>query len=247
MVITSKKLQENLGISTRVADFFANERPVPADNLFWENKRIYISAGFGFLTIPLIYDLVFKLGVSENDLLSDEHVSLMEFGFDKFMQYEHGLLSFPAFIGEMHNLMKNKIKQTNLADDLFALFMGEKPKHFEFETKHKALARSDSFLFTLVDLDVTDAWVKEFLPYWYAIARPILLLDDFKDLLTDRMKNEENTIIELGNDEKAMKVAYEMGIQDLKRLETINPKLSKYMMNLLKESLLYDYIQVDLD
>jgi len=84
MVITSKKLQENLGVSTKVADFFANERPVPADNLFWKNKRIYISAGFGFLTIPLIYDLVFKLGVSENDLLSHEHVSLMEFGFDKF-------------------------------------------------------------------------------------------------------------------------------------------------------------------
>ncbi len=247
MVITSKKLQENLGVSSRVADFFANERPIPADNLFWKNKRIYISAGFGFLTIPLIYDLVFKLGVPEKVLLSDDHVSLMEIGFDKFMQYERGALDFTAFIGEMQTLMENKIKQKNLAADLFALFKGETPMNFEFETKHKALARSDSFLFTLVDLDVTDEWVKDFLPYWYAIARPILLLDDFKDLLTDRIKNEENTIIELGNDDKAMKAAYEMGVQDLKKLETINPKLSKYMMNLLKESLLYDYIQVDLE
>ena len=144
------------------------------------------------------------------------------------------------------SLLENKVKQTKLAEDLFALFSGEKPKHFVFETKHIALARSDSFLFTLVDLDVTDEWVENLLPYWYALARPILLMDDFKDLPSDRQKKEENTIIELGNDRNAINSAYELGVGDLKKLEIVNPKLAKYMSVLLKESLLYDHIQAEL-
>ena len=81
MVITSRKLQDQLGVNSRIADYFANERPVPVNNLFWKNKRIYISGGFGFLTIPLAFDLIHKSGVPLELLLNDEHVSSMEKGF----------------------------------------------------------------------------------------------------------------------------------------------------------------------
>ncbi|MBY0476150.1 MAG: hypothetical protein K2Q24_00745 [Chitinophagaceae bacterium] len=246
MVITSRKLQDNLGINAEIADYFANERAIPQDNLFWRNKRVYISGGFGFLTIPLVYDLLCKLGVSEDILLEDDHVTLMEKGFDRFMRYENNEYSFDVFLQEMQALLNGKIKQQKLADDLFALVKGGSTTHFTFETTHKALARSDSFLFTILDLPLSDSWVEHFLPYWYAVARPILLLDDFKDLEDDRLKNEENTIIELGNDRHAIEAAYEMGLADIRIIETINPQLAKYMKNMLKESLLYDHIQKEL-
>jgi len=246
MVITSRKLEQELGINSTIATYFANERKVPAHNLFWENKRIYISTGFGFLTIPLIFDLVHKCGVSLDLLLSDEHVSLMEQGFHKLKQYESEEIAFADFIAECKILLQDKIKQPHLASDLFTVFSGKQAAHFKFETTHKALARSDSFLFTLVDLELTDEWVNQFLPYWYSLARPILLLDDFKDLEEDRIKGDENTIIELGNNAAAIELAYNMGMADLNLLGTVNPLLANYMRRFLTQALGYAHIKKEL-
>ena len=246
MVITSRKLQDQLGVNSRIADYFANERPVPVNNLFWGKKRIYISGGFGFLTIPFAFDLIHKLGVPLELLLNDEHVSLMENGFNQLKRYENKEISFEQFLNNCKQLWEPHLKQERLAGDLYDVLSGKGSNYFKFETKHRALARSDAFLFTLVDLELTDKWVEEFLPYWYSLARPILLLDDFKDLVEDRQNKDENTIIELGNNAEGIRAAYELGIKDLDKLTTINPNLSKYMLNYLKESLLYDHIKNEL-
>lgn len=242
MVITSRKLQDSLGISPEIANYFANERQVPADNLFWEKKRVYISGGFGYLTIPIVFDLVYRSGISLDLLLDDQHVSLMEKGFHSLKRYEKAESTFEEFLNDCRVLLDGKIKQQKLASDLFDLFSGKSPRYFKFETTHKALARSDSFLFTLVDLDVTDEWVEKFLSYWYAVARPILLLDDFKDLIEDRANKDDNTIIELGNDAGAIKKAYQFGMNDLDRLKEINPVLAKFMQGLLSDALTYRHI-----
>ncbi len=242
MVVTSRRLQDSLGVCPEIAEYFANERKVPVDNLFWEKKRIYLSAGFGYLTIPLVFDLLYRSGVELDVLLSDEHVSLMEKGFHSLKLYEKGDCSFDDFLNDCHVLLSGRIKQQKLASDLFDLFSGKEPQFFKFETKHKALARSDSFLFTLVDLQVTDEWVESFLPVWYSIARPILLLDDFKDLIEDRVSKDENTIVELGNDADAIKAAYQLGNNDIKVLNEVNPMLGKFMQSLLDDALNYKHI-----
>lgn len=247
MVVTSRKLQDNLGVNKKIADYFANERAVPQNNLFWKNKRIYLSVGFGFLTIPLTFDLIHKLGVPLDILLSDEHVTLMEEGFHQLKCYENETISFHEFLQQCKQLLSPYIKQKKLAADLFTTLSGGEPQYFQFEAKHKALARSDSFLFTLVDLDLSDLWVTNFLPYWYAVARPILLLDDFKDLQEDRRTNDENTIIELGNNKRAIEAAFELGMQDLEKLKSINPQLAKYMQYDLNDALLYDHIQAEIN
>lgn len=246
MVITSNILQSQLGIDSEIADYFANDRPIPKNNLFWGTKRIYVSAGFGFLTIPLAFDLMYKLGIPKLQLLNDAHVGIMEDGFDKLKRYENKEYSLEQFTLACMQILSGKIKQQHLAADLFSTFSGKAPAYFQFEQTNKSLARSDSFLFTLVDLDVTDEWVSKFLPYWYSLARPILLLDDFKDLEEDRRDNDENVIIELGNNKEAILRAYEIGENDLVTLGEMNPKLSKFIKTFLKQTLAYDYIAKEL-
>ncbi|MFN9114658.1 MAG: hypothetical protein ACK5XN_31740 [Bacteroidota bacterium] len=244
MVITSRILQDKLGINPIIADYFANKRAVPANNLFWKDKRIYLSVGFGFLTIPFAFDLMHKMGLSPEVLLDEQHVSLMEEGFDRLKRYEIQEISLEEFTNSCAVLLKDKIRQLNLSRDLFGLFSGAAPSSFTFETRHKALARSDFFLFTLVDLDVSDEWVTAFLPYWYALARPILLLDDFSDLEEDRLSGEENTIIEFGDDKEAVEKAYQLGKSDLDKLAELNPSLAAFIEGLLKDSLNYEPIRV---
>lgn len=247
MVLTAHMLQTNLGIHPTIADYFANQRAVPANNLFWEGKRIYLSAGFGFLTIPIVFDLQHRMGIPLEALLSDAHVTLMEQGFDKLKQYENKSLDMFSFLEECKLLLQDKIVQHHLATDLFNRLSGKKAVYFQFEEKHKALARSDMFLFTLVDLHITDEWVHQFLPIWYAAARPILLFDDFVDLEEDRQTGEtENTIIELGNDKAAILQAYEMGKVDIQRLSAVNKQLSEFLQNKLDGCMQRRYIQEQL-
>ena len=246
MVITSNILQSQLGIDGEIADYFANNRPIPKNNLFWGTKRIYISAGFGFLTIPLSLDLMHKLGISKDLLLNDEHVTRMEEGFDKLKRYENKEYTLKQFTHACKQILEGNIKQKHLAADLFNVFSGKQPEYFKFEQTYKSLARSDSFLFTLVDLDITDEWVRKFLPYWYSLARPILLLDDFKDLEEDRRDGDDNIIIELGNNAEAVDKAFQLGVADLELLAKINPKLSKFINSFLKEALMNEYIRKEL-
>lgn len=243
MVITARKLESEMGINSEIAHYFANERKVPTDNAYWRNKRIYISFGFGFQAIPFMFDLVHKCGIPTDVLLQEDHVSLMEQGFDKVGKYESNEITFPEFLTECKLLLQGRVKQQHLAADLFALFSGKPTSYFEFETKHKALARSDSFLFTLVDLDVSDEWVKSFLPIWYSLARPVLLLDDFKDLEDDRKNGDENMILELGDNAEAVKKAYDFGMQDLQTLRPVNLKLANYIEDFFKKSLMQEHIR----
>lgn len=246
MVVTSRILNRDLGIDEEIADFFANKRAVPANNRFWNNKRIYLSAGFGFLTIPIAFDLFFRKGISKDMLLNDGHVTLMEEGFDRLKRFEILEITEGELIDECKKILSGKVRQQHLAADIFRLLSGKSPEHFQFETKYKALLRSDIFLLTLVDLDITDEWMNNFLPYWYAAARPILLLDDFKDLEEDRRLNEENTIIEMGNDKQAILDAYQLGINDLNLLAEVNPKLSAFIKTFLADALNTQYIREQL-
>ncbi|XVJ64678.1 MAG: hypothetical protein HEQ40_00340 [Lacibacter sp.] len=246
MVITSKILNRDLGIDEEIADYFANKRLVPVNNRFWGNKRIYISAGFGFLTIPIAYDLFFRKGIAKDLLLNDEHVTLMEEGFDRLKRFELLEISGAELIDECKKILSGKVRQQHLAADIFRLLSGGNPEYFQFETKYKALLRSDIFLLTLVDIDITNEWINNFLPYWYAAARPILLLDDFKDLEEDRKLNEENTIIEMGNDKQAILDAYKLGIDDLNLLADVNPRLSVFLKTFLEDALNIQYIREQL-
>jgi hypothetical protein len=243
MVITSRKLELEMGINSEIAHYFTNVRKVPSENAYWRNKRVYISFGLGFQAIPFMFDLVHKCGISTDVLLQEDHVTLMETGFDKVGLYENNEISFEEFLSQCKKLLQGKVKQYHLAADLFAVFSGSDTQYFKFETKHKALSRSDSFLFTLVDLDLTDEWVTDFLPLWYSMARPILLLDDFKDLEEDRHNKDENMILELGDDANAVKLAYDFGMQDLARLAKVNPKLANYIEDIFKKALNMEHIR----
>ena len=247
MVVTAHMLHHDMGVDEAIADYFANQRPVPQHNLFWKGKHIYLSAGFGTLTIPLVYDLQLKMGVDKADLLHDAHVALMEAGFDLLSRYENRFIDLPGFLQACKLLLAGKIKQQHLVQDLFSFFSNTSPVYFAFDRNHASLARSDMFLFTLADLNVSDEWVTTFLPYWYAVARPILIMDDFMDLEEDRLTGEkENIIIELGNNPEAIYKAFEMGMDDLHRLATVNEKLAEHIMLRLQQCMNKKYIRAQL-
>src|SRR4051812_25468824 len=77
MFISTKQLVNSYGIEHDIAEFFVEREP-PVDNLYWNEKLLYLRPAPGYLFIPLIIDLLNKLGIKRDFLLSESFVNLME-------------------------------------------------------------------------------------------------------------------------------------------------------------------------
>ena len=74
MFISTNQLIKKYGIDNKIAGFFVEREP-PADNLYWHEKLLYLRPAPGYLFIPLIVDLLYKIGIKREDLLSENFVS----------------------------------------------------------------------------------------------------------------------------------------------------------------------------
>ena len=97
MFISAYQLQHEMGVDPSIARFFV-DRPVPENNSFWKGRLLYIGFGNGYLSIPVYYDLLFRIGLPLELLLSEAHVLLME----KIMHY--AILQERAEIGKKEEL-----------------------------------------------------------------------------------------------------------------------------------------------
>src|SRR4051794_25269752 len=77
MFISADYLSIGYGVGNAIARFFVDREP-PADNLYWKGKLLYLRPTPGYLFIPLIVDLLYKLNISKQQLMSEEFVSTME-------------------------------------------------------------------------------------------------------------------------------------------------------------------------
>src|ERR1044072_972055 len=144
-MFTSKEhLHFNLGVDLEIAAFFV-DRKVPSDNMYWKNRYLYVAGGTGFLFIPLFFDLQFRMGIDKKLVLDETYIQLMEDVLDSAARYEFEQISFEEHIRNCRQLMKNKIKNENLYNDLVNYFTNEDLKPYKnIGPFSKALNRGDS-------------------------------------------------------------------------------------------------------
>ena len=77
-MFTSKDdLKLGYGVDMEIGKFLT-DRKVPEDNLYWKNRLLYIIPMPGYLFIPLYMDIQFRLGLPKAELLSEQHLQLLE-------------------------------------------------------------------------------------------------------------------------------------------------------------------------
>src|SRR5882762_6072593 len=109
MFISVDYLHLNYGVDKTIARFFV-DRKVPADNAFWRKRLLYIGRGNGFVSIPVYYDLLFRIGVSKDLLLAESHVQLMERVMHYAILTEFGELDHARQLEEIKTLFEARIK-----------------------------------------------------------------------------------------------------------------------------------------
>jgi hypothetical protein len=236
MVITKHFLSEKLGLDFEIAEFFADRKP-PANNLYWHKKFLYLSFGTGYLIIPIIIDVLYKSGIDKKILLDPERIARMEEGFDVVAQHEVKRISFETHIEKLATLFNKTDANIHLIEDLLRYFNKQPTHRFALGTSVSALDRADAFIFTFADLPVDELSLKNLITRWYHVAATLLLLDDLVDLEDDVAKQEENAVIELGYNKKAMEQAQQILNSNMRALAEINPALVAFLQKIADSAL----------
>jgi hypothetical protein len=226
-MFTSKDdLKLGYGVDMEIGKFLI-DRKVPAGNLYWKNRLLYIVPMPGYLFIPQYMDIQYRLGLSKAELLSEQHLQLMEAILHSAARLESKEIDFEAHIAECIALAEPVCKNPSLLQDLIYYFSGEKEKSgVALGTPYGSLNRADAYLFSLCCFDFDSALKKKLVDAWYALIVFYLIIDDLQDIQSDFEQQEENAVIEAGLNEEGAKSLEALIHQSYQVMNTVNPVMA---------------------
>jgi hypothetical protein len=228
MYISVKRLKEDMGVDPAIARFFV-DRKIPAGNIFWKNRLLYVGKGNGYISIPVYYDLLYRIGVPKDFLLEEEHVRLMEQLMHFAILAEYREIAYAEELSSIRELYRKRLKNPPFFTELCAYL--EQPvlrPLGRLGRPQPALNRADVFLFILTDLDLPDKILDQAVSAWYALHPTYLIMDDIHDYEKDKEQSEENVILDFGDGEAGFAAAFATLHKNSMFLQSINPVLAAY-------------------
>jgi hypothetical protein len=222
MFVSAGFLGINYGVDDKIAKFFVDREP-PKNNLYWKDKLMYLRFEPGWLFIPLIVDILFRLGIQRSHLISEEFVGLMEkIGHITALEETKQITSEQA-TEQYIQLSKDNCKNESFRKNLLDFAIGGTNNSFvKLITPFKALHRGDAFLFSLCALEFDENLQEKIVEYWFALISTLLLLDDAEDLEIDRANGDDNAFLETNFTAKGTGVLKEMVRRNLQLLSSLN-------------------------
>jgi hypothetical protein len=237
--ISVNQFEREMGVNKTIGRFFVDRKP-PEDNSFWKGRLLYISFGNGFVSIPVYYDMLNRLGLPLDILLNEEHIGLME----KLMHYailqEKKQISISEELDFIRGLLKGRIKNNDYYESL-DLYLSQpvlKPMG-SFGLPFASLNRADVFLYVLCDLPLSETQWNAAIRYWYALHPSYLIMDDVRDYTKDQDEGEENVLIDLGGGQEGFDKTLEMYRRNCEILNEINPLLAQFLLNSEEDLMAY--------
>lgn len=239
MFISTGFLGIHYGVDNKIAKFFVDRDP-PANNLYWKDKYLYLRPSPGYLFIPLIVDILFKLGIDRQQLLSDEFLNCLEQTGHISALEETKQINNAEALEQCIALAKEQCKNEKWLTAVVNYFRGTADNIFtRLTTPFKALHRGDVFLFSLSALEFPEEMFEKIAQLWFSLISTLLLLDDAEDIDEDRANNEENAFLESGLDKEGIEHVKKLLSHNLKVLSSINSimakKLDKQFVELIEK------------
>lgn len=206
MFVSADYLSTNYGVDDAIARYFVDRDP-PKDNLYWHGKLLYLRPSPGYLFIPLIFDLLYKLGLEKNILLDHFFVSTMEQTGHISAMEELKLISQEEAIDQCAEMVRSVSVNNGWFEEVYA-YLKKRPgnKLMAFATPLKSLHRGDMFLFSTCVLPLRVDQRDTLAQLWFALITSLLLLDDADDLQNDLLTGELNAYVESGLNEAGYEV-----------------------------------------
>jgi len=224
-----------MGVNKTIGRFFV-DRKLPENNSFWKGRLLYIGFGNGYVSIPVFYDILYRLGLPLEILLDEQHIQLMERLMHFAILHEKNEISVEEELKCIRALLKNRIRD-KVQYDLLNRYMDQpvlRPLG-PFGLVHPSLNRADAFLYVLCDLPLSDEQWKLAIRYWYALHPSYLIMDDIRDYGQDKEEGAENVVIDLGDGSVGFERTFGMLRKNSDTMKEINPLLAQFLLNYEEE------------
>ena len=237
MFISSAFLEINYGLDSEIAVFFVDREP-PKDNLYWKEKLLYLRPAPGYLFIPLIIDLLYKLGIDKKQLLSEQFVTTMEqVGHIGALEETKQITANDA-IKKSAGLVKDVCRNSHWYNNLMDYFNNKNSFFSSLSVPFKALQRGDLFLFSICALSFSIQLQEKIAQQWFALISTLLLLDDAEDIESDKKTGDENAFIESGLNAAGIKKVEELAEKNIEIIKRLNPAMAIQL-----KSQYYEYVR----
>ena len=239
MFISANQFEREMGVNKTIGKFFV-DRKIPENNSFWKGRLLYISFGNGFVSIPVYYDILFRIGISVEVLLNEEHILFMEQLMHFAILHEKREISLQEEMNAIRNLLKNRIKNLPYYEALNLYLDQQVLKPLApFGLPFPSLNRADVFLYVLCDLPLNDSQWQKAIRYWYALHPTYLIMDDVRDYAKDKEEGEENVVIELGEGTEGFEKTLELYRRNCETIHEINPLLAQFLVNCEEDLMIF--------
>jgi hypothetical protein len=226
MFLSCDDLKLAYGVDMEIGRFYV-DRKVPADNVYWKKRHLYIPPVPGYYFMPIFSDLVYRSGIEKTVILSEDFLGLAEKILDSAGRLEQKEISWEEHITECIELAESKVVNTAFLEDLKTYFSGKKENtSVHLGTPYPSLNRADAYLFALCTISFDQEKKIKLLESWYALMTYFLILDDLVDIKEDFKNNEENALIEAGLSKQGAAIITDMINRSYVNMEKINPVMS---------------------
>lgn len=235
MFVSSDFLGIQYGVQHDIANFFVDREP-PKENLYWHGKLMYLRQEPGFLFIPLIVDLLCKIGLKKEDLLSELFVSTMEqIGHISALEELEKISKQEAL--EQYQLFIQPIAKNNFVLQQVANYLNGNKDNIIHQhiTQYPALHRGDAFLFSLATLQFEEEKFETILKLWFALISVLLLQDDAEDYEKDAESADENAFLQAGITAEGITNIKKLLAIQLQLIATINKSMATTLDNNFKK------------
>lgn len=226
MFLGTDYLAVHYGVDDKIAKFFVDREPPPG-NLYWHDKLLYLRFEPGYLFIPLIVDLLFKLGVPREQLLSEDFVQLMEQVGHVSALEETKKITTHEGVQQCTKLAQLAAKDQFYQDEIVRYFNNEPNQFSRLRTGIPALHRGDLFLFSIAALPIDKNLYEPIVQTWFALISTLLLLDDAQDVEQDLKEGEENAFLHTGFDETGLEQVKALVKRNLQHISKLNSMMAR--------------------
>ncbi len=235
MFMSVSQFERQMGVNATIGRFFVDRKP-PENNSFWKNRLLYVGFGNGYVSIPVYYDILHRLGLPIEVLLNEEHVLFMEQLMHFAILQERNEISYTEELKCIRALLKRRIQHPFYYDALNRYLDQPVLRPLgPFGLIHPSLNRADVFLYVLCELPLSEKQWEQAIRYWYALHPSYLIMDDVRDYARDKENGEENVVIDLGGGVTGFQNAFAMLRKNGEIMQEINPLLGQFLIDYEEE------------
>lgn len=228
MFLTKDDLKLSYGVDLTIGKAYV-DRPVPENNLYWRDRKIYLPGASGYIFMPIYADLLRRSGADTQFLVSEAFMSINEQILHSAAQLEHQQINWKDHVEACLSIVAPHVKRQSLFEELSHYLRLSKPIKItgsRLGTSFPSLNRADSYLLSIVCIANHQFDEQRAIDGWYAMITYFLLMDDLADIREDLLHGEENVILDAGLDQAGIQQIEAMMNEGIEKLYLINPVLA---------------------